>query len=164
MRMAGTSRTSAPSSSSAAVSREAWLRARVTSTRRPKSGRWLRRSNHWSLSRSFTTSPTRKMAGGLSPARCTSSAARPTVVTSTRCSGFVPQRMTAAGVSALRPFSMSFCVMRGRFATPMRNTSVSTPVASLSQRMLLPPFVGSSCPVTTANEVATARCVTGMPA
>ena len=46
----------------------------------------------------------------------------------------------------------------------MRKTSVSTPVASFAQSMLLSSFVGSSWPVITANDDASARCVTGMPA
>ena len=67
------------------------------------SGRVSAASNHDNSFRSFTTLPTMKIAGGLIPFRFTSSAALPSVVTSVRCSGFVPQRMTAAGVSAARP-------------------------------------------------------------
>ena len=44
-----------------------------------------------------------KIAGGFKPAAATSEAALPKVVTKVCCSGLVPQRMRAAGVSALRP-------------------------------------------------------------
>ena len=70
-----------------------------------------------------------KIAGGFRFAAATSAAAVPTVVIRVRCSGLVPQRMTAAGVSALRPLAMRFFVILVRFSTPIRKTKVSTAVA-----------------------------------
>ena len=144
----------APKASNFFVSWDACARARVTSTVVPKRGRVAGASNQPIFSRRFTTSPTTKMAGGFNPAALTSDAALPRVVTSVSCSGFVPQRITAAGVSAARPWAMSWPVMCGRFSTPIKNTRVSTAVASLSQRTAEAAFAGSSCPVTTAKETA----------
>ena len=94
----------------------------------------------------------------------TSAAALPKVVTRVRCSGWVPQRITAAGQSALRPLAMSWLEIFSIFSTPIRNTKVSTAVARPFQLMVEAPLVGSSWPVITAKEVATWRWVTGMPA
>ena len=159
--MAGTSITLAPSISSFSVSAEAWARARVTTKVFPKRGLV---SNQLRESRSFTTSPTINMAGGFMPVRTTSSYALSNVVTRVRCSGWVPQRIRAAGVSAGRPFSINLAAIFFRFSTPMRKTSVSTPVARPFQ--LMPDFSrdGSSWPVITAKLAATFRWVTGMPA
>ena len=49
------------------------------------------------------------------------------VAVSTSCSGRVPQRTRAAGVSAARPAAIRFCVIAGRFSIPMRKTRVSIP-------------------------------------
>ena len=51
-----------------------------------------------------------------------------------------------------------------RFSTPIRKMSVSGPLARPAQRIAVSGLVGSSWPVTTANEDATCRCVTGIPA
>ena len=81
MRMTGASMQAAPSAVSFSVSADACTRARVTRILLPKSGRVAGRSNQRRLSRSLTTSPTMKIAGGRIPARTTVSAASPTVVT-----------------------------------------------------------------------------------
>ena len=88
----------------------------------------------------------------------------PSVPITVRCSGVVPQRITATGVSAARPFAMSFSTISGSVFVPIRKTSVSTAVASFAQSMLDSGFSGSSWPVITANVDAKPRCVTGMPA
>src|SRR5205823_2661819 len=75
----------------------------------------------------------------------------------------VPRSMSAAGVSGSRPWAISSRAIGPRFPSPMRMTSVSTPRASrLQSTRDAPP--ASWCPVTTANEDATPRCVKGMPA
>ena len=161
IRIVGASTHCAPAASSSSVSRLACSRARVTRIRWPNNGR---SSNQRRPCRKFTTSPTTKIAGGVIPCAATSATALPTVVIRVFCCGVVPQRITAAGVSAARPLAISCVVIWGRFSTPIKNTSVSTAVASLSHCMPDSVFSGSSWPVTTANEVAIARCVTGIPA
>jgi hypothetical protein len=54
--------------------------------------------------------------------------------------------------------------MLSRCSTPIKKTRVSGPFARPDQRIALSCLVGSSWPVMTANEEATFRCVTGMPA
>ena len=150
--IAGASITRAPAASSCLVKALACARALVTTIVLPKRGLL---SNHCSCSRSLTTLPTIKIAGGFRFAAATSAAAVPTVVIRVRCSGLVPQRMTAAGVSALRPLAMRFFVILVRFSTPIRKTKVSTAVARPLQLIVDSPLVGSSWPVMTAKEVAT---------
>ena len=79
------------------------------------------------------------------------------------CSGVVPQRMDAAGVSGFLPSAISFLLMLGRFFTPMRKTTVPMP-ARERQLMVDSGLVGSSWPVTNATSVEQRRSVTGMPA
>lgn len=62
------------------------------------------------------------------------------------------------GVSGLRPTRMSDCVMSESAFAPIRMTSVATPL-SPAQSMLL-----ASCPVSTANELASWVSVSGKPA
>ena len=162
--MAGASVQAAPKVSSFSAKRDACALARVTSTLLPKSGFSFGLSNHASFSRSFTTLPTRKMHGGLMDSLFTKSAASATVEVHTCCCALVPQRIIATGVSPLLPFSMSLAVIFGRFATPIRNTTVSVAVASCCQLISEFSLVGSSWPVTTAKEAATPLWVTGMPA
>ena len=152
----GTSMGSAPASRSAVASEEAWARVRVTTTRRPNSGRC---SNHDSSS--AATSPMTMTDG----AARSWSARVPSVARVVVCSGRVPQRTAAAGVSAERPPSMSWSAMRRRRATPMRITTVP-PTWATARQSTDPssPTEGSSCPVTTVNDVDEWRSVTGMPA
>jgi len=76
--------------------------------------------------------------------------------------GVAPQRTTAAGVEAARPWAIRRSAIRGSALAPMRITSVSTAVARRRQSTRASSH--ASWPVTTANEVARPRCVTGMPA
>ncbi len=80
MRNVGSSITSAPCSSRSAANSEACARARVTTIRRPKSGR---RSNQLSFSRSATTRPITTITGGSSPADCAAAASVFTVAVTT---------------------------------------------------------------------------------
>jgi len=133
MAMVGNSRQCAPSSLRMALNSLACSRARVTTMRRPNSGR---ASNQLSSPRSRTTSPTTVMAGGLRFAAATLAAISRRVPMTVCCSGVVPQRITATGVSPDRPCSISMPQISGRFLTPMKNTRVPTPVASRSQVIL----------------------------
>ena len=67
------------------------------------------------------------------------------------------------GVAGVRPAATRRRATSGSAAAPMRTTRVSTAPARCSQSTRPPGLPGSSCPVTTANEEATPRCVTGMP-
>ena len=99
-------------------------------------------------------------AGGSTPAaRSAMRSSRSTIVV---WRSVAPQRTTATGVDGGRPWAISRSAMRGSALTPMRTTSVSTPMARRSHSTRDDPH--ASWPVTTANEVATPRCVTGMPA
>ena len=155
---------SAPNFSSWKVSLEAWALERVTRIFLPKSGFMATLSNHAKSFLRFTTSPTRKIHGGLIASRLAISAASSRVLVHTCCFSLVPQRIMAIGVEAGLPFSMSFEVILGRFATPMRNTRVSVALANCGQLMSEVSLVGSSWPVITENDAATPRWVTGIPA
>lgn len=105
----------------------------------------------------MTTGGASRMAGAADAI----SSRRPTIVC---CASVVPQRITATGVSAGRPASSSARVMAGRLRAPMRMTRVSTAVARRAQSTEVSALPSTSCPVTTANDEAVPRWVTGMPA
>ena len=111
MRIAGASSTSAPSSERIADSSEACSRVRVTRTRTPDSGRV---SQPPSTSRSDTTSPTTVIAGGRIFARAAADAIRDSGAVTVRIVGSVASWITAVGVDAGLPASIS------ARATPMR--------------------------------------------
>ena len=92
--MAGSSITSAPSSSSRTRSSLACSRARVTTTERPNNGRASNQARS-----SAATSPTTIALGGSTPA----SAMVARVARTVRWSGRVPLRTAATGVSARAP-------------------------------------------------------------
>ena len=92
--IAGSSTTSAPSSSSSVRSSLACSRARVTTIVRPKSGR----CSNQEKSRA-ATSPTTIADGASTP----TVAIVASVARVVRCSGRVPQRTAATGVSGARP-------------------------------------------------------------
>ena len=106
--MLGVSKISAPNSCKRELKALAWARALVTRIFLPNNGRL---SNQAKSLRNLTTLPTIKIAGGFKPALSTSALALATVVSNTRCSGLVPQRITAAGVCGSRPFSINFLVI-----------------------------------------------------
>jgi hypothetical protein len=80
-RIIGTTTGSAPADSTACARSPACSSLRVTSTRRPKSGR---RSNHASSLRSNATSPTTITAGACTPASRARSAIWPSGASTTR--------------------------------------------------------------------------------
>ena len=94
IRIAGSSTTSAPRSRRVAARPLAWARARVTTTRRPCSGR---RSSQASSSRRAATGPTTISAGAPMPSRSTAAAIVPSVATTVRWPGQVPRSIAAAG-------------------------------------------------------------------
>ncbi len=156
MAMAGTSTVAAPRADSRATSSLACSRARVTTTRRPMSGRF---SNH---ARSLAaTSPT-TMVDGV-PSACAPMV--PSVARTVRCSGRVPHCTAATGVSGDRPPATRAAAMRPMRATPMRITIVP-PTRATADQSTLPssPAAGSSWPVTMVTLVDEWRSVTGMPA
>ena len=155
MAMTGTSTGSAPSRPRARLSSEAWVRVRVTTIRRPSSGR---SSNHRSsVPATRPTTITDGDSSGWSPR--VARVAR--VVT---WSGRVPHRMAAAGVSGGSPPASSRSAIRGQRATPMSTTRVPPRRAAASQSMVPSPADGSSWPVMTVKAVDEKRWVTGMPA
>ena len=76
----------------------------------------------------------------------------------------VPQRTRATGVVAARPCAISSRASRGRLSTPISTTRVSDARASRAQSTLDSRPDALPWPVTTVNDDATPRCVTGMPA
>ncbi len=80
------------------------------------------------------------------------------------CSGRVPQRTAAAGVSGASPPASSRSLMRRRLRTPISTTMVPPTRAIASQSTSAEALVGSSWPVTTVRLVEEYRIVTGMPA
>jgi len=74
----------------------------------PKSGLF---SNQEICLLKLTTEPTRKTAGGFKPWSLAEQDAFSSVVISVFCSAFVPQRISAAGVSGALPLAISFSVM-----------------------------------------------------
>ena len=156
MAITGTSIGSAPASRSARDRVDAWARVRVTTTRRPNSGR---RSNH--ARSTAATSPTTMTEGVASASAPICDNVDRTVC----CSGRVPHRTAATGVLGSSPPAISSSAIRPMRATPMRITMVP-PTRATARQSTDPssPAAGSSCPVTTVNEVDEWRSVTGMPA
>ena len=152
--MVGTTTGSAPAARSGAASADAWWAGRVTTTRFPKSGR----DSNQSRSVAATAPMTMTLGACRSWSAMVASVAR-TVC----CSGRVPQRTAAAGVSGARPPASRRSTIFGRRPTPMRMTMVPPRRATASQSSS-PPLSGSSWPVTTVNDVDEWRRVTGMPA
>ncbi len=83
------------------------------------------------------------------------------VASVTRWAGVVADWMHAAGVSGSRPAAMRLAVKLGRLARPISTTIVST---AMSGATSCSPSSPAWCAVTTANERATPRAVTGIPA
>ena len=104
------------------------------------------------------------IAGALSPAAWTRATMSASVPLTVACSGVVPQRTSATGVSGARPRETSSETMVGRFFTPMKKTRVPMPVASADQSMPELSLPGSSWPVTKAIVEVSRRWVSGMPA
>ena len=104
------------------------------------------------------------ITGAPSPSRAIASARVLTVADTVRCRACVPHCTDAAGVSGGIPPATSAAAMRGSVLTPMYSTIVPPARASAAQSVCVSGLAGSSCPVTKVTEVATPRCVTGMPA
>jgi hypothetical protein len=102
--------------------------------------------------------------GGSKFARAARAAMSRSVPTTVSWALVVPQRTSATGVEAGRPCAISSRVIRGRLSTPISTTSVSEARASRAQSTLDPCPEALPWPVTTVNEDATPRWVTGIPA
>ena len=162
IRIAGSSTTSAPSARSVAARPLAWARARVTTTRRPWSGR---RSSQPIVSRRAATGPMSTIAGGSKACR----GCRRGQLGERRGHGPLPRHRAAlhgrrrlAGVAARRDQAL------GDLGQPLdahvederaRETGERLPVERAS-----PSLPGSSWPVTKATAEASSRWVSGMPA
>src|SRR5512144_2765255 len=119
--MVGTSSGTAPYPRSRAESVPACSLVRGTSTRQPNSGLV---SNHDSVVRRSTTSPTTVMAGGaILPARA-SAAMFSSVDTTVACSVVVPTRVIDTGADAGRPAATSALAMSSIEFTAESRTSV----------------------------------------
>ncbi len=118
-------------------------------------------SNQLSCSRSRTTSPTTSSAG--EPMRAASSAIVASVAVTVSWSAVVPQRISAAGVSAGRPMGDQ---LRGDLGEPPDSHQEHQRVDPLRQRLPAQAALGaagSSWPVINATDEARLRCVTGYP-
>src|SRR5205823_14917100 len=108
---------------------------------------------------SAATAPTTIVEGaGTSCTPIVASVARVTC-----CSDRVPQWMAATGVSVGRPPATRRSAITLARAAPMSTTMVPPTRAIASQSTAMPDD-GSSWPVTTVNDSAVCRIVTGMPA
>ena len=161
MRMTAHSSTSAPRSRRRATRPLACARARVTTMRRPCSGRG---SAHASSSRSAATAPiTVTAASGSRPPRRrrrSSRACRRRCAARRSCPTASRTRASRAPCrprSARRPPG-------ARRATPMSTTSVPGRPASAAQSTSARGLPGRSCAVTIVTCAARSRCVTGTPA
>ena len=94
------------------------------STRLPNSGRVLEPRQRLAQPHDLADDRDRRRRQSRPPA--TRSAMSASVPVTVRCSGVVPQRITAAGVSDGRPFAISFSTISGSVFVPIRKTSVST--------------------------------------
>ena len=94
---------------------------RGTRTRQPNSGLV---SNHDSVSRRSTTSPTTVTAGGVMPAARASARMSASVDTTVVCSVVVPTRVIATGVPGSRPASTSASATSPMVPQAPRSTSV----------------------------------------
>ena len=131
----------APNSSNRSDKALALLRARVTTIVLPNNGLL---SNQRNCSRKDTTSPTITIAGAFNCAFSTSSTTCSKVETNVSWIGFVPQRMTATGVSLGRPYLIKLVAMFGKLEIPITKEIVSTDLAKPSQFIPDSGFVGSS--------------------
>ena len=141
--MTGTSTTAAPSSRSRADNAGAWVRARVTTTVLPNSGRRTNQSSSCAA-----TSPTTITDGAASS--WSSSVA--SVARTVRWTGRVPHWTAAAGVDASSPARIRRLLIAGQRATAIRITRVPPTRATASQSTVVVES-GSSWPVTTVNDV-----------
>ena len=145
MRITAHSSTSAPRSRRRATSPLACARARVTTMRRPCSGR---ASAHASSSRKAATAPITVTAGEPIPAASTAPAIVASVPDALRCAAVVPDCVTQTGVSGSLPAAIRVSATAPRRATPMSTTSVPGSVASAAQSTSACAFPGCSCAVT----------------
>src|ERR687898_654036 len=142
----GASSGTAPERRSAADSEPACCRVRGTSTRQPKSGLV---SNQDRAARCSTTSPTTATTGAGSFAARTSPATRSSVETTVCCSTVLPDVITATGVVAAVPASISALATWPRWSSARVSTSVSAvhaaqstlPVTSMTCTLRLRPAV-----------------------
>ena len=161
MRMAGSSVTAAPRARRRSDSSLAWARARVTTTRRPRrgprrarDGRRERRhrphDDHGRRAQPLLLDPLARACPGWRP-RCAGAAWSPTArpPPAPRARGRPP-----AGRRRCRPGAPS----------PSGSRASRARAASAAQSVCSEGLPGSSCPVTTVNEVASPRWVTGIPA
>ena len=155
MAIVGTLITSAPAASRRSVRRDACAGARVTTMRRPVSGR---AANH--SSSSAATSPMTITDGAASG--CSAIVASDARVVCWL--GRVPHRTAATGVWGARPPAIRRSLIRPMLATPIRTTMVPPTRAMAPQSTSDRSFVGSSWPVTIVTDVDEYRRVTGMPA
>lgn len=117
--------------------------------------------NHAKSSAKATTSPTIMTAGERTSGGCSATSA--SVDRTVRCRGVVPFSTNATGSLGARPAPMSSAAISARRCTPISTTTVPTP-RRLDQSTCEVTLSLASWPVTTANEHASLRCVTGMPA
>ena len=146
--MVGTSRTSAPRSSSWPASWLACSRVRVTTMRRPNNER---RSNQFNFERNLTTSPITATAGADSFASAASPAMVASVPSRDCCRPSVPQRTIATGVSGDMPWATSCSAIGPMRSAPIITTLVPGVRAICRQSTLLAYFFESSCPVITVK-------------
>ena len=85
------------------------------------------------------------------------------MVRTVRCSGRVPHVTAATGVAGSSPPAISRSAMAARVATPM-STTIVPPTRATASQSVSGVAARSSWPVTTVNEVARPRWVTGTPA
>ncbi len=103
---------------------------RGTSTRQPNSGLV---SNHDSVSRSATVSPTTVIVGGASLAAFTSAAMFASVDVTVRCEVVVPSWVIATGVSGARPEATSALAASPMPLVEESSTRVALPAPSPAQ-------------------------------
>ncbi len=87
-------------------------------------------SNHSSFSLRLTTLPTMMIPGGFMPAFFASEPISDSLPETTFCVGSVPDWIMHAGVEGSLPSMTRRSAMTFRFLMPMRNTSVSGPLAN----------------------------------
>ena len=107
--------------------------------------------------------PTTIIAGDVSPASVTRSAMFVRFPMQIRCCGVVACEMTATAVIGLRPTVRSPSAISATLLSPIKKISVS--VGSIIDAKSISVVLSFRlCAVITRNEVATPRCVTGIPA
>ena len=103
------------------------------------------------------------MAGGRIFARAAADAIRDSGAATVRIVGSVASWITAVGVDAGLPASISARATPASRSTPIKKIAVSAE-ANAPQLMREPAFPGASCAVAIATDAAASRCVTGIPA